>query len=53
VPLQQNQLLVLSPGQLGARPDVHHQVGEQMVTIVRLLFGVRAYEIRSCHIAGT
>ena len=41
---------------LGARPDVRQQVGEQMVSIVRRLFGARvydnrSYEISSCHIA--
>jgi hypothetical protein len=42
--------------ELGARPDVRQQAGEQMVSLVRRLFGVRvydnrSYEISSCHIA--
>ena len=47
-----------SSRQLGVRPDVHPkwEVGQLMVTLVRRLFGVRAYDnrsyqINSCHIA--
>jgi hypothetical protein len=58
VPLNQNELLVAASSPVLGAPaqTCIARVGEQMVTLVRRLFGVRAYdnrsyEINSCHIA--
>jgi hypothetical protein len=55
-PLHHNKHSALVQGRAGRPPRHASVVGEQMVTIVRRLFGVRAYdnrsyEISSCHIA--
>ena len=59
MPLHQNELLVgevLASWAPAQTCITKQEVGEQMVTLVRRLFGVRAYdnrsyEINSCHIA--